>query len=224
MRNFEASGACPFVDTMHGSKDLMTESLDQRIAQLSADIARLTLLTTRSEARLKDLERRRRWLSVLILGGGLLAFLVGHFSAGPQSAQADSGLGAAAGQVEQALERRAQAAITELSGFEEKERQRFSEIIAGVRQDLNRAKDGAFEPGIAVAVILHDMKQMLEAVPRMADDMHRMTNDMHEMNQKMSAVPAMAAEMNLMNRQMGVMSQGVDSTMGRMGRMMPWMP
>jgi len=39
-----------------------------------------------------------------------------------------------------------------------------------------------------------------------------------------SAVPVMATEMQTMNMKMGVMAHGVDTTMGRMGRMMPWMP
>ena len=89
----------------------------------------------------------------------------------------------------------------------------------------------AFEPARAVAVILHDMKEMLEAVPRMAEDtrrmstdMHQMMTDMHQMNQKISAVPVMAAEMQSMNVKIGIMAHGVDSTMGRAGRMMPWMP
>jgi len=38
----------------------------------------------------------------------------------------------------------------------------------------------------------------------------------------MNALPVMAAEMQGMNAKMGIMAAGMDSTMGRAGRMMPW--
>ena len=199
------------------------QSLQQRIAELSLEIERLTLLGARSEARLRALERRRRWLPVVLLGGGLLGFLLGQFSANPQSAWADSGPSPAKG-AEHFIEAQAKAAARDLTGLDEKERQHFDALIEGVRRDLNRAEETTLDPARMIAVTLHDMKRLFESMPRMANDMHRMTSDMHEMNQKMSAVPAMATEMNVMNRQMGVMAQGVDSTMGRMGRMMPWVP
>jgi hypothetical protein len=196
----------------------------KRIIELSRNIEHLAALAARSESRLQALEGRRRGAPGLVLGTLLLAtFAAGHFTAGPPAARAESP-GEWIGHAEQATIETAKAGIRDVVALEQKEQQRFHQVMEGVRQDLNRAKEKSFEPAVAVAVILHDMKRMLEAVPRMADDMHRMTADMHEMNQKMSAVPAMAAEMNMMNRHMGVMTQGVDSTMGRMGRMMPWAP
>jgi hypothetical protein len=199
------------------------QNLQQRVAELSQDVDRLIAVDTRSEARLQALERRRRRFPWLTIGVAMLAFILGHFSAAPQSARAEASASSLV-RAEQAVVEKAKTGIEDVVALERKEQQRFHSIMEGARRDLNRAKDTGFDAGIAVAVILHDMKRMLEAVPRMADDMHRMTGDMHEMNQKMSAVPAMAAEMNVMNRQMGVMSRGVDSTMGRMGRMMPWTP
>ncbi len=89
-----------------------------------------------------------------------------------------------------------------LAGSVREERQKFKSMISSVRQRVNTSE--VFEPTHAVAVILHDMKEMLEAVPHMANNMSQMTVDMHEMNMKM-----------------GVMAYGVDSTMGRAGRMMP---
>jgi hypothetical protein len=38
----------------------------------------------------------------------------------------------------------------------------------------------------------------------------------------MASVPAMAAQMDLMNRNMATMSYSMGSTMGRMGKWMPW--
>jgi len=45
---------------------------------------------------------------------------------------------------------------------------------------------------------------------------------MKQMDQKISAVPAMAAHMDLMNRNIASMTTSMGSTMGRMGKWMPW--
>jgi len=66
-----------------------------------------------------------------------------------------------------------------------------------------------------VAVMLGRMAKSVEAVPEM-----RM--EMQVMNAKMNALPVMTAEIQGMNAKMGVMAAGMDSTMGRAGRMMPW--
>ena len=46
--------------------------------------------------------------------------------------------------------------------------------------------------------------------------------ELRMLNNALSSVPIMAEEMRQMNVKMGVMTYGVDSTMGRMGRMVPW--
>jgi hypothetical protein len=107
-----------------------------------------------------------------------------------------------------------------LRDLEQRSRQEFDKALEAVRGDL--AKAGNFDPLHAVAVILRDMQSMLEAVPRMADNMETMTTAMTQMNHKMSAMPSMAVDMHQMNITMGMMAHDVDSTMGRMGRMAPW--
>ncbi len=84
-----------------------------------------------------------------------------------------------------------------------------------LKAKLAHAKAEEIEAGHAVAVILHDVKRMLEVMPQMGADMQRITHTMDEMNAKMSGVPVMASEMQRMNHQMGIMTYGVDSTMGR---------
>jgi hypothetical protein len=108
----------------------------------------------------------------------------------------------------------------DIDSAEQTSEQAFESMMKRVKKDLASAENA--NPAHMVAVILHDMKEMLEAVPRMADDVHRMANDMQVMNDKMTAVPAMADQMQQMNMKMGVMAHGVDNTMGRMGRWMPW--
>jgi len=49
-----------------------------------------------------------------------------------------------------------------------------------------------------------------------------MARDVQGMNAKLDALPILATDVKGMHAQMGVMAAGMDSTMGRAGRMMPW--
>lgn len=72
---------------------------------------------------------------------------------------------------------------------------------------------------------MDSMNEKMSAMPTMATAMNSMKQDMAEMNAKMSAMTAMAAEMHAMNGSMGMMAAGIDSTLGRTGRNIPfWMP
>jgi hypothetical protein len=51
-----------------------------------------------------------------------------------------------------------------------------------------------------------------------------MRAEMQVMNAKMNALPVMVSEIQGMNAKMGVVAAGMDSTMGRAGRMLPTMP
>lgn len=84
-----------------------------------------------------------------------------------------------------------------LRNLEQHGKQEFDKALETVRSDLGKA--GNFDPLHAMAVILNDMKAMLEAVPRMADNMETMTTAMTQMNHKMSAMPSMAMDMHQMN-------------------------
>ncbi|MCP4407678.1 MAG: hypothetical protein GY807_07935 [Gammaproteobacteria bacterium] len=112
--------------------------------------------------------------------------------------------------------------VAKIRAWEEREKRKFHHMMEQMRANMNKV--GKIDPLHSVAIILKDMKEMLEAVPRMADRMDTMNVAILQMNEKMSAMPAMAVDMHHMNGKMGIMSHGVDSTMGRMGRMMPWMP
>jgi hypothetical protein len=52
--------------------------------------------------------------------------------------------------------------------------------------------------------------------------LHGVQHELEVMNLAMASVPAMAAQMDLMNRNMATMSYSMGSTMGRMGKWMPW--
>jgi hypothetical protein len=68
--------------------------------------------------------------------------------------------------------------------------------------------------GIASLNILGEIQRALKAVPDMDINMEYMNANMRDMN----------AHMYYMMRNMGVMTGDMDSTLGRAGRNMPWMP
>jgi hypothetical protein len=66
------------------------------------------------------------------------------------------------------------------------------------------------------------MPPLYRVVAAMADDIHAMNSRLAAMDRKMDALPTLATEVQGMRGQMAIMAAGVDSTMGRAGRMMPW--
>ncbi|NJO16662.1 MAG: hypothetical protein HC877_13230 [Thioploca sp.] len=68
--------------------------------------------------------------------------------------------------------------------------------------------------GIASLNILGEIQQALRAVPKMDTSMKYMNANMEDMN----------THMYYMMKNMGVMTHDMDSTLGRAGRNMPWMP
>ncbi len=74
-----------------------------------------------------------------------------------------------------------------------------------------------FDPGAAVALFLPQVADNMEAVPRMR-------GEMRVMNARMTTVPAMVAEMQAINAKLAMITGAMDSTMGRAGRMSPWIP
>ena len=93
--------------------------------------------------------------------------------------------------------------------------QEFEESVTWLSQYM-RSMD-RFDPAAAVALFLSKMTTSVSAVP----DMH---HEMRVMNTHMSAMPAIVAEMRAINAKLSVMTAAMDSTMGRSGRMAPWMP
>lgn len=71
--------------------------------------------------------------------------------------------------------------------------------------------------GAVVALMLYRMSQSMDTMPSMEQQMRTMSA-------QMSALPAIVAELNQINGKMTAIAGAMDSTMGRAGRMMPWMP
>jgi len=71
--------------------------------------------------------------------------------------------------------------------------------------------------GAVISLMLYRMSQNMSVMPAMEQQMRTMSV-------QMGALPAIVAELNQINAKMTLISGTMDSTMGRAGRMMPWMP
>ncbi len=73
------------------------------------------------------------------------------------------------------------------------------------------------QAGALVALMLFRMTKTMDTLPEMERNMRMMGG-------QMAALPAIVGELNQINAKMSVITTNLDSTMGRAGRMMPWMP
>ncbi len=71
--------------------------------------------------------------------------------------------------------------------------------------------------GAVVAMMLFRMSQNMDAMPAMEQQMRTMSG-------QMGALPAIVSELGQINAKLHVITATMDSTMGRAGRMLPWMP
>jgi hypothetical protein len=198
-------------------------------AQTAAAIAGLTAALQRFEARYeasRRAERRLRlglFLSTLVILAGVLLlartatndFLLQI--APPRLAQSDPA----------AAEAQKARLLVSLPVEERARLQQFETEIRLLREYVDVSPD--FNAGAAVAMVLFDMSRSVEVMPAlyrvvaaMADDIRAMNDRLAEMERKMDALPVLATEVQGMRAQMAVMAAGVDSTMGRAGRMLPW--
>lgn len=108
------------------------------------------------------------------------------------------------------------AALMAMLGDEERQQlEEFESQVQWLSAYMKSSPD--FDPGAAVALFLSQVAGNMEAVPKMH-------SEMQVMNARMAAVPAMVVEMQAINAKLAVMTGAMDSTMGRAGRMFPWMP
>jgi hypothetical protein len=179
----------------------------------TVEVSRLTVTVARLTDAVERLERRQhRARAAATLGlVAVLAFLLGgqasnlaQAQATPHATPSDPAAFAAA----------RDELFRQLDPAQRREIERFEQDVAWVSQYRHLYGD-QFDPAAMVAVMLGRMAKSVEAVPEMR-------TEMQVMNAKMNALPVMAGEIQGMNAKMGVMAAGMDSTMGRAGRMMPW--
>ncbi len=173
------------------------------LARLQATVERLAQALEREERR----GRRRRGLLAVGLAAAIGGFLLGTQVTGQATAE-----GAPTEARDPAVTR--EALLARLPPEQRREVERWERDVSWVSQYLHLAGD-RFEPGAMIAVMLGRMSRSVEAVPDMLAEMQ-------VMNAKMNALPVMAAGMQGIDGKMGIIAAGMDSTMGRAGRMMPW--
>ena len=155
--------------------------------------------------------RRSRWLLLAACGLALLAIV--SVSVGQTAGEGMRPTGAATAAGDPARQR--EALLSQLPAEDLEKIQEFEEQVTWLSQYM-RSMD-RFDPAAAVALFLSRMTTSVSAVP----EMHR---EMQVMNTHMSAMPAIVAEMHAINAKLSVMTAAMDSTLGRSGRMAPWMP
>lgn len=206
----------------------MPDPTDDR-EQTIAAIATLTDALQRLEAHYvatRRAERRLRlglFLTALIgLGGaGYLALAATtdllERIAPPRLAQSDPG----------AAQQRREHLLANLPIHERARLALFEQQVALMREYVQVSPD--FDAAATVALVLFQMSRSVEVMPElyrvvaeMNDEMRAIDGRMAEMSLKMDTLAVLATEVQGMRGQMAIMAAGVDSTMGRAGRMMPW--
>lgn len=178
------------------------------------NLSRILDLLARSEARCRDLERRQRRLYAgfaLVVTLSLGAAVSGLSGAVAEDRHQVQGTEPTAAE----MEARREALLAVLPADKRRQVEDFSGQVQWLSEFMHASPD--FDTGAAVALFLSMMARDVGAVPGMYQEMQ-------VMNARMAAVPAMAAELQGINAKMSVMTNAMDSTMGRAGRMMPWMP
>jgi len=170
------------------------------------------LRASRAEMRRQRLRSRATVVALVFLlaiGGWLV---LPAFSAA-QSHKLPAAPSAPLSRDEQAV-RRAEL-IAALPAGKQRELENFEREVDWLNSYMQTWDEG--KAGAVVAIMLFRMAQSMDTMPSMEQQMRTMSG-------QMGALPAIVAELNQINAKMHVITGTMDSTMGRAGRMMPWMP
>jgi prefoldin subunit 5 len=137
-----------------------------------------------------------------------------------------------------------QRLLASLTKDQRKKVAEFEQHMHWVREYISTSPD--FDPGAMIVYFLAEMANSVAVMPEMYAEVRAMKDeirnvdaemqsmnakmqalpvlmtDVKAMNGKMTALPVMATDVQGMHALMSVMARGVDSTMGRMGRMFPF--
>jgi hypothetical protein len=224
---------------------------DTDLQQLNHTVACLTQALAHSERRHAHLARAMRWgaiafVALLLFGGLLVADRIGTAYAQnpggfPQAATAVDALNninanlMVMGEMGKAMQQFSPAIKTAVmrnpdvrkhvqAYFEEnnlnptpEEQERFA---------MQAVTESVVETFVDTVVLMQRIRQDSNAfrdyVTGPEDVLRGVEQQLEVMNVAMASIPAMAAQMDLMNRNMASMSYSMGSTMGRMGKWVPW--
>lgn len=198
----------------------MPRHLDESPAvQTQATLGNDSLLLILKElqiARAETLHQSSR-LRLMALGLGLMTILAG-WSGYQAISNAESQLPVTTPAASMSPEDRATQRRELMAMLPEEQRQeleKFAQQAEWLDQYMH-----TWEPdqaGALVALMLFRMTKTMDTLPEMERNMRIMSG-------QMAALPAIVGELNQINAKMSVITTNLDSTMGRAGRMMPWMP
>ena len=206
---------------MHTDKDDFHE-LNQSVRQLSQQLSL-------AEKRYQNSLRTQRWLLVI----AILVVAVFISSNGNSESNALSSLARgldasatassprAAPTPEQIEAKQAQLKA-QLSEEQRRELEEFEIRVRWLSQYMQTWDEN--QAGAVVALMLHRVAENMDSVPKMHEEMIAMNSLMRSLPVMTTEMQRMSANIAVMTANMGVMTRDMDSTMGRMGRMMPWMP
>ncbi|WPL18229.1 hypothetical protein Thiowin_03290 [Thiorhodovibrio winogradskyi] len=198
-------------------------------AQTTAAIKALSAALQGFEARYQASQRSERRLRIGLFLSTIL--LLGSLALIARTAATDFFARVAPPRVAQAdpvaAKARRDRLLMHLSAQERARLEEFETQIRLIREYVEVSPE--FDTGATVALMLSNMNRSIDIMPelhtvvaQMAADMRTMTHQMVSIEQKMNALPVLATDVQGMRDQLGVMAAGVDSTMGRAGRIMPW--
>ncbi len=202
------------------------QTTNQQLNEMHRTVQQLVQTFAQTEARHERAMRRQRWFFLLVAVPLVLAFYMTKEPSATVFAQAPVQFPPPTVQTAN-LDPETRATMREelIKGLPDDKRQklhRFEQEVNWVSQYMQTWDKGM--EGAVVALMLYTMSNNMESVPQMHDQMK-------VMNSLMTAMPMMATEMQRMNANisvmsanMSVMTRDMDSTMGRMGRAMPWIP
>jgi hypothetical protein len=199
------------------------QTSNEQFNQMSQAVRELSHALVQANTDLQRAMRRQRWL---VLGVVFLCAFAIYLPKEPRaSAFAPATTQSTLQTVQldpQSREALRTALLEQLPEGQRKRLEAFEQQVKWVSQYMQTWDKGM--EGAIVALMLYEIGHSMESVPDMNEQMK-------VMNSLMNAMPVMATEMQRMNANMsvitanmGVMTQNMDSTMGRMGRSMPWMP
>ena len=199
------------------------QTSNEQFIQMSRTVLELAQALAQANSGHERAMRRQRWL---LLGVAMLVSFAVYLPKEPSASAFEQMTTQSTLQPAQ-LDPQSRAALRaalweQLPEGDRKRLEAFEQQVKWVSEYMQTWDKGM--EGAVVALMLYEIGHSMESVPEMNEQMK-------VMNSLMKAMPVMATEMQRMNANMsaitanmGVMTQNMDSTMGRMGRSMPWMP
>jgi hypothetical protein len=196
---------------MQTTSEQLTE-MHQTVQQM---LRKLELTDARHERAIR--RYRLLWLGIMALVVAVLTMSIGS---GPTAlAQTEPQQGMSAAQLQSSVAKR-KALIAQLPEEKQQKMEEFQQQVDWINQYMQTWDEE--QAGAVVALMLSRIGDNMNAVPKMHQEMKTMNSLMKSMPIVAIEMQRMNTNMSLITAHMGVMTHNMDSTMGRMGRWMPW--